>query len=774
MPDRVKPPAPLHDQPLILDPATNVPTYENHSLTGFLRDVFQPSQSDTAYLPQPSLVPNQSHTLRDLMDFGQDLSLEFNDLDAVLTGDWGLNWLEPALLPEDNARLNGQSNSTANSATIDESINLGTAAYNRSAWRWEPNDERVDHDHALASVLLESHGPDKLPRPRQLPLMKPLHQKDRDRIVALLLASCERGNYQNIVSLFPAVRVLDIFMNDFLLVMEHSIDSWFHTPTFVANESAPELLTLMIAGGAILSRSSHAQKFGYALQEKGRLAIAEMFERDGRNTRSLQALQAYSISLNIGTWSGDKRKMELAESNVLPLITMLRRSGAFRRSRSDLIRPSSQDDLATTESKWRAWVSGESSKRLVFHLFLHCVQVSAAFQTPPLVSYAEITLDLPAPQGVWRATSATEWRDQYLALGLGGQQLPSFLSCMRDPETVGQVLRSIDLEFTMYLVLLAHWCLAREYTELNSANKAQAQTDGQWAGSMLASSKRQELQRLFDTFQGTVIAWNVFVPKEVHMTSQLLRMNLCVAFEDLQLLAGKEGEDEARRVLPFLKQWYRTPECRQAMCHAGKILSAARRPAGRSPNASRASTPDTPWLRDFHAVALYHAGLAFWAYGLLTKAISIENQREESGGRREFPIDYQGDLVYLDEKGAEEIITDAGNRFIRTNQGRAVISSVSPFGRGSAANAIGAVDDFQPPGLDNGEAQPRHTQQHAVPLDESQRVMEVMVDALATVSQPPESSNQPSRSNHAVPQRPAMVENLIQLMRDLGTAASAV
>lgn len=64
-------------------------------------------------------------------------------------------------------------------------------------------------------------------------------------------------------------QVLDIFLNDFLLVMGHSIDSWFHTPTFGASDTTPELLTLMIAGGAILSRSSHAQKFGYALQEKG-------------------------------------------------------------------------------------------------------------------------------------------------------------------------------------------------------------------------------------------------------------------------------------------------------------------------------------------------------------------------------------------------------------------------------------------------------------------------------------------------------------------------
>lgn len=505
----------------------------------------------------------------------------------------------------------------------------------------------------------------------------------------------------------------------------------------------------------------------------GRLAIAEMFERDGRNTRSLQALQAFAVSLNIGTWSGNKRTMELAESNALPLITMLRRSGAFRRSRNEHVVPSSHDTAPILEQKWRAWVAGESSKRLAYHMFLHCVQVSAAFQTPPLISYSEITLDLPAPQGVWRATSATEWREQYLALGLRGQQLPSFTSCISDVQTMGSVREKIDLELTLYIVLLSHWCLAREYTQLSSANRSQT-SDRQWAGTVLADSKRQELQRLYGLFHVAIEEWNVFVPKEVHMTAQLLRMNLCVSFEDLQLLAGKEGEDEARRVFPSLKQWYRTPECRQAMWHAGQILLAARRPAGRSPNASRASTPDTPWLRDFHAVALYHAGLAFWVYGLLTKAIHIEHQRGETGHPLELPVDYQGEPVHLDVHESDEPTAIARDHFIGRNKGRPVIFSISPFGRGSAANAIGAIGNFRPQGAEERESQGRSPQQHAVPLDESQRVMEVMVDALATVSQPPESGNQTSRPHAAGPQRPAMVENLLQLMRDLGAAASAV
>ena len=46
------------------------------------------------------------------------------------------------------------------------------------------------------------------------------------------------------------------------------------------------------------------------------------FEADNRLIRSLRPLQAFAVQLNIGLWSGDKRKMEIAESFVLPLITV--------------------------------------------------------------------------------------------------------------------------------------------------------------------------------------------------------------------------------------------------------------------------------------------------------------------------------------------------------------------------------------------------------------------------------------------------------------------
>ncbi|CAK4034861.1 Early growth response 1 [Lecanosticta acicola] len=764
-------------------PPNTGPMIEDPSLTDFLSNVFHPTQAAQAqHHPRTDVTWNGNFSNRDLMDFSQDLSMDFHDLDTVLSGNWD-PWLDPSLagnMPMDKPR--NPTTSEHSIQSIDESINLGSAAYKRSAFRWIPNHEKgKDNDQTLASILIDGQGAENLYRPGQEILAQPLSLQDRDKMVALLLASCDKVNYQRIVALFPGVKVLDIFLNDHLLNMEHSIDSWFHVPTFRPAEVIPELLTLMVAHGAVLSKSSHAQRLGYALHDKSRVALWELMERDNSYTRSLQALQAYAIRLDLGTWSGNKRTMVMAESAVLPLVTMIRRSGGFRRSRGAAPGPTAEDAPASLEQKWRTWVEAESFKRLAYHVFIYCVQVSISFQTPPVLSYAEVSLELPAPQALWRAKTAQEWREQYFALGLG-QPSPSFVSSMCDASIMGVVRHQIDLELTLYLVLLSHWCLAWEFTQLSSANKAQASADMQWAGTLLASSKCQELRRLLDSFYVAIEDWNVFVPKEVHMMSQLLRMNLCVAFGDLQILAGKEGEEEARRVLPSLKQWYRSPECREALWHAGQVLRAARRPAGRSPNASRFAPPDTPWLRDFNAIALYHAGLAFWVYGLLSRAIArdIEAGQDASvQSARQLPpqlttpaVDYEGNLIRLDGDD-EELSAIDRHRFIGLNKGRAVISAKSPFLRGPNVVNPGMARMEVTRSSRGPGAEPVFEHPETVPLDHPRQVMEVVIHALAPASQPPESSNR-SATPATGPQRPAMVENLIQLMRDLGEAASSV
>jgi hypothetical protein len=98
------------------------------------------------------------------------------------------------------------------------------------------------------------------------------------------------------------------------------------------------------------------------------------------------------IGLDIGLWSGFKRKMEIAESFAQPIIIvselllhlpssndvycgqMLRRAGAFapaaNQSSAD---PQLEDPEAVLESKWRKWAERESFKRLISTPSADCI-----------------------------------------------------------------------------------------------------------------------------------------------------------------------------------------------------------------------------------------------------------------------------------------------------------------------------------------------------------------------------------------------------------------
>lgn len=186
----------------------NIPTTDDPSLTNLLNCVIHPNetlQNQTSY-PFSNVDWKQNYHHRDLMDFSQDLSLDFENLDAALLGDWG-SWLDPTLSASGNARstTSSERSPAVNISSIDDSINLGTAAYSRSAWRWTPNHEKNYQDQTLASVLVASRE-NKLPRPRQVALVPPMDQSGRDRIVALLLAACEKSSFQKISTLFPSPR----------------------------------------------------------------------------------------------------------------------------------------------------------------------------------------------------------------------------------------------------------------------------------------------------------------------------------------------------------------------------------------------------------------------------------------------------------------------------------------------------------------------------------------------------------------------------------------
>jgi hypothetical protein len=428
---------------------------------------------------------------------------------------------------------------------------------------------------------------------------------------------------------------------------------------------------------------------------------------DNSTTRELQIVQAFALELNVGLWSGNKRKMEIAESNSQPLVTMLRRAGHYRR-KALTPPPLLEDDAKTLENKWRAWVEAESFKRLAFHTLIHDAQASICLLTRPLVSYAEMSLDLPYSLALWRAKTAVEWRDVYLRkLPNILNRLPSLMHCIHDIQPVSKVQDCIDLQFSTLVILHGIWSLVSEYRQLEFVLKVQPQS-GQGNGSLISTSWHRELCQILDHFSMTVSGFDGGVPQEARILQELFMMNLHVSFEELQLFAGKEGSEEAHRVYPLLRQWFESRRSRQAIFYAGQILRAA-------------DLFPSNHLRDFYAVALYHSALCFWVYGMCSMGSSQLTRMHDHhiGGEIEEP-------VWLD--GEETADT---RRFVAFSRGLPMIRASSRL------DAEGG----------------------GCRVDNPKGVMETVIHIMG------------KNCSHGSSVLPPLVENLGQLMRDLGNAA---
>jgi len=399
--------------------------------------------------------------------------------------------------------------------------------------------------------------------------------------------------------------------------------------------------------------------------------------------------------------------MEIAESISQPLITMLRRAGHYRR-KAVTPAPTLEDDAKTLESKWRAWVEAESFKRLAFHTLIHDAQASICLLTRPLVSYAEMSLDLPYSLALWRAKSAIEWRDVYMRkLPNISNRLPSLMHCIHDIQPVSKVPDCIDLQFSTLVILHGVWSLVSEYRQLEFVLKVPSQ-ERQGNGALISTSWYRELCQILDQFSLTVSGFDGGIPQEARILQELYMMNLHVSFEELQLFAGKEGPEEAQRVYPLLRQWFDSRRSRQAIFHAGQVLRASD------------SFPSNQ-LRDFYAVALYHSSLCFWVYGMCSMGSGHSNRLQDHhmGGEIE-------ELIWLD---GEE--TNDTRRFVSLSRGIPMIRVSSKH------NAEGG----------------------GCRVDNPKAVMEAIINIMG------------KNCSHGNSVLPPLVENLGQLMMDLGNAA---
>jgi len=347
---------------------------DDSSLGDFLNHIFipmTPGGMNPAVDPfAMSFIQNPPDMLdfnpRDMMDFRNDLGLDLTavDMDMIDTFQHARipmvpNTASAAIEPHDKTGPPSRDEHT----DINE---LGHEAFGQSLWRFAPGVQ--DRSFAETEYLVLPPK-DTMNNLAGTGALTPGNNEGRfthrcrDRVLAMIMNAWDSSISTKIVLSFPRTEFLENLILRFLEFHESKLDSWLHLGTFRPENTRAELLAALIAAGAILHPLPVIQRLGLAIQETARLSLVTQFEADNSSTRDLQMWQTYSLILDIGLWSGDKRKSEIAEAQVLPLFTMSRRAGLYRRTTNRPLLPTPEDDYKQLQDKWHTWVQAESRKR---------------------------------------------------------------------------------------------------------------------------------------------------------------------------------------------------------------------------------------------------------------------------------------------------------------------------------------------------------------------------------------------------------------------------
>lgn len=582
-----------------------------------------------------------------VLDFNANSSLELNDVDFGLLDQWSghvMPWTDATPQPPAGK---------AAKAPIDLSKMRQrlVKSWSNSPWRWNPTTR--DSGYCEQENLTVPQTDTLLTQVDRI-ISDKLDPSIRDRILASVLSEC-RGNdtLRRVASSFPSTEILESLSNIFVASHMSSVSSWLHLPTFQLNSSHPELIACFASAGAAIYPNMTLRRFGQALQEVVRLTLPGRFEESHLRINDIGLVQTLVLMQDLGLWSGNRRKMEIAECHLNIPITMMRYRNKFKRSYYSRIVVTAEDQGEVLEQKWKHWREQESWKRLIFHCHLRDAQKSLITLTPPQVSYAELTLPLPEAKQLWFATTAKEWQTQYLARGEPSSNvLPSLVTLFQDISALGRDRHRLDIQYAIAIYLHGVWSLIWELRQLaavqrhsifsrNSASTTPGSQMGtQDPASLLLKSRHHEICKMLEDFSSATSDWNELSAQET-LTLNLLQLHLLVSMDELQILSGRENEEQARRVFIHLQTWAESEEARRALWHAGQVLRMAKLfPSGH--------------LKDFYAIGVHHAALTIWTYGVIKNAAGPGNLSGLS----------LGDLVYLDGPQTSQV-----TQFINFGQG---------------------------------------------------------------------------------------------------------
>ncbi|KAK4031276.1 hypothetical protein C8A01DRAFT_21482 [Parachaetomium inaequale] len=497
-------------------------------------------------------------------------------------------------------------------SSVPHPVVSASEAFRNHHWRFRPNPKdngaAEEHNLSLPSDTRDHPSPESQISFARRVTPARLGSATRDNILTIVIKSIRPDNLHNAVASFPSVELLDTLIQFYLTSPLARADSFIHAATFDPNEKKAELLLAMAAAGAVLTSDLTLTKLGYAMQECLRKAIPRLWEADNSMVRNLELTQAFLINLEIGLWSGHSRKVEITESFLQSPLTMFRRGGWFRKSSYPPVILNVNDSSTQHETAWRTWAQQESFKRTAFRFVQHDLNASMYLMVNNLISYAELALPLPCAPSLWTAPSAHQWTSLLTHHPPLSHQPPSIADYLDDPGAFkahfpAHPAGAVDLTIANEAFLACAWSLAWECIQLTSLQRSNApgKPPGSGGGRSLAVDAALPPSGAQGQGQGQGQGQHA---REVRMRLELILLHLHAPFEDVQILAGLEGPEQARGAYPSVLEWARTEGARKAICHAGQVLRFARG-VGRGT------------LQGPGAVVMYQGSLVLWVYALL-------------------------------------------------------------------------------------------------------------------------------------------------------------
>lgn len=525
-----------------------------HAIPNFFEQIMVPEPEflgvDYSQLPPPDLTKwmPEMDWLGNVDIFGNDFAPAIDETFATPN------------LDADGARVSTTSPEVTTEAAREgnrgESAKRRHAIFRQSPWLWIP-ERRENAFSTREGITLDERQVDLASSPHNpyasdITIPDRLGQPARDRIFQLV---SKTARSQISIPSFPSADCLDKLIK-VGIAKRTETDAWIHPYTFDSEVSMPQFLTALVAAGCICFGITSVNRTGLVLQEIVRVSLNTLAEEDNSATRDLQFLQASMLWLDIGAFCGFRRKMEIAESSLQALITALRRAGRFDYVRYPVVAPANEDDTEALDKKWRQWIELESYKRLVYHLWEHDVDMTMVYQRQPLISYAELTLPLPASKLLWLAPSAEAWKTRMLT-AKNSDVRPSMRSILQDEGASLNLHQGFDSQIIRSTYL--HGLAAQIWEHSQQAVLLQDFSD---PSSQLWLRSRQ--QKLYQCLKHA----------HIHLENsqaisclfhEFLQMYLHVDMDIVTRFAGKCGEEAAHRAYISLQPWSLTKEARAAI-----------------------------------------------------------------------------------------------------------------------------------------------------------------------------------------------------------------